>query len=132
MDSPEGILPLPEEIDFLRKEACRMVPGFADLPAYASWAAARPLAGSRKAPGEGGAPQDGRALSRDFQVLDHELADKLPGMATIIGGKATVLRAMAEKAADVVCAKLGVKAECVTTRYRLPSWRTFHTAGGRR
>jgi glycerol-3-phosphate dehydrogenase len=36
------------------------------------------------------------------------------GFVTITGGKATTLRAMAEAAADLVCAKLGVAAPCRT------------------
>jgi glycerol-3-phosphate dehydrogenase len=36
------------------------------------------------------------------------------GLVTITGGKATTLRAMAEAAADLVCAKLGLRAPCRT------------------
>lgn len=123
-ESPEGLLPEAEEIEFLRKAADEMVPGFSERPVYAAWAAARPLAGARS-----GENPDGRSLSRDFEVIDHELRDGVKGMLTVTGGKATVLRAMAEKAADVLCAKLKVSAECRTDRYMLPSWRGFH--GGR-
>ena len=37
---------------------------------------------------------------------------------------------MAEKAADLVCAKLGVAASCSTADYALPSWREYY--GGRK
>ena len=57
-------------------------------------------------------------------------------MATLIGGKATVLRAMAEKAADHVCMALGVGEACRTRDYVLPSWREYyaarHYSGGER
>src|SRR3712207_7962191 len=36
------------------------------------------------------------------------------GFVTVVGGKATTLRAMAEACADVVCRKLGVTSECST------------------
>lgn len=123
-ESPEGLLPEMEEIEFLRKAADGMLPGFSKKPVYAAWTAARPLAGARS-----GENPDGRSLSRDFEVIDHEYRDGVKGLFTVTGGKATVLRAMAEKAADVLCARLGVAAECRTDRYRLPSWRGFH--GGR-
>ncbi|SMC40995.1 anaerobic glycerol-3-phosphate dehydrogenase subunit GlpA [Sporomusa malonica] len=55
----------------------------------------------------------GRAASRNFTIIDHE-KDGLKGMATIVGGKLTTYRLMAEKMADKVCAKLDVKAECRT------------------
>jgi glycerol-3-phosphate dehydrogenase len=38
---------------------------------------------------------------------------------TIAGGKATTLRAMAETAADTVCAKLGLERPCRTGEYVL-------------
>lgn len=112
--------PTEEECRFLVSAAAEMVPEFANLPVHAAWTAARPLFG--KASSE----TEGRALSRDFGVIDHESTDGLAGFATIIGGKATVLRAMAEKTADLVCRKLGVSAPCRTKDYLLPSWRDFY------
>jgi len=99
-----------------------MLPDFASMPAYAAWAAARPLAGKdSSAAGD----VEGRSLSRDFIVIDHEAEHGIAGFASVIGGKATVLRAMAEKAADRACEKLGIKAECRTSLYALPSWREY-------
>ncbi len=132
-DSPEGILPLPEETEFLRKAAADMIPGFDKLPMYAAWAAARPLVGSRTAAAgplaSATTEAEARGLSRDFQVLDHGEDGDIAGFFTIIGGKATVLRAMAEKTADLLCSKAGLAAECRTSRYRLPSWRSWYRGG---
>jgi glycerol-3-phosphate dehydrogenase len=36
------------------------------------------------------------------------------GVVSVAGGKATTLRAMAEKTVDLVCAKLGVETPCRT------------------
>ena len=58
-------------------------------------------------------PAAGRAASRNFTIIDHE-QDGLKGMATIVGGKLTTYRLMAEKMADRVCEHLGVMAECRT------------------
>ena len=120
-DSPEDLLPEPAEIEFLRAAASEMAPAFGAMPIHAAWAAARPLAGAGKS-----GDAEGRFLSRDFRVLDHEAKDGIAGFATIIGGKATVLRAMAEKTADIVCGKFGLETGCRTESFRLPSWRLFH------
>ena len=125
-DNPEGILPEKAEVEFLRTAGAELIPGFNLMPVHASWAAARPLAGAKSS-----GDADGRSLSRDFQVLDHGMENGLDGFFTIIGGKATVLRAMAEKTADLICAKTGVAAECRTSRYRLPSWRSYFRGAGR-
>ena len=98
--------------------ADELVPGFSSRAIHAVWAAARPLAGRARS-------GDGRNISRDFMVLDHA-AEGVAGMATLIGGKATVLRAMAEKAADHVCAALGVSEPCRTRDFVLPSWRDYY------
>ena len=42
---------------------------------------------------------------------------------TVVGGKFTTYRLMAERAADVVCAQLGVTKPCVTKDYVLPDAR---------
>lgn len=123
-DSPEGILPQPEEIEFLRRAGAIMIPGFEALPLHAAWAAARPLAGKTTVTTE----HEARSLSRDFQVLDHGEYDGISGFFTIIGGKATVLRAMAEKTADLLCLKAGLASECRTKLFRLPSWRSWYRA----
>ncbi|MFA5852132.1 MAG: FAD-dependent oxidoreductase [Spirochaetales bacterium] len=120
--NPEGIIPSASDIEFLRGAGAEMLPDFASMPTYAAWAAARPLAGKDSlAAGD----VEGRSLSRDFSVIDHESEHGIAGFASVIGGKATVLRAMAEKAADQACAKLGIQTECRTSLYALPSWREY-------
>lgn len=130
-DNPDGILPTESEIEFLKVRAEEMIPGFASLPVHAAWAAARPLAGSRKHKIgntiDSAVIEDveGRSLSRDFMILDHAISDHIDGFATILGGKATVLRAMAEKAANFICSSLHIESECRTNEYSLPSWREY-------
>lgn len=55
----------------------------------------------------------GRAASRNFTILDHS-QEGLQGFASIVGGKFTTYRLMAEKMSDFVCARLGVSAPCRT------------------
>lgn len=61
---------------------------------------------------------EGRSVSRNFVVLDHE-QDGLAGMITICGGKLTTYRVMAERAADLVCKKLHRDAPCRTAEEAL-------------
>ena len=56
----------------------------------------------------------GRGASRGFAVVDHEKQDGLKGMFTIVGGKFTTYRLMAERMSDQVCAKLGNHEKCRT------------------
>jgi glycerol-3-phosphate dehydrogenase len=122
---PEALLPPPGDIPFLVGCAARMLPSFAETPLHAAWSAARPLAGRpRAAPGL--PPDEGRSISRDFAVLDHFERDGLAGFCSVVGGKATVLRAMARVAADLACRSLGVEAGCATAGYALPSWRDYY------
>ena len=74
-----------------------MVPGFSQVRALRAWAGVRPLYE------EGGAAQ-GREAKRTFAVLDHAQRDGVGGLVTVVGGKFTTYRLMAERAADVVCA----------------------------
>lgn len=72
----------------------------------------RAFAGSRPLYTPKGA-EKGRGASRGFAVIDHE-AEGLAGMITIVGGKFTTYRLMAEKMCDKICEKLGVNAPCRT------------------
>ena len=55
----------------------------------------------------------GRGASRGFAIVDHA-NDGLKGMMTIVGGKFTTYRLMAEKITDRICEKLQVKEPCRT------------------
>ena len=44
-----------------------------------------------------------RELSRDFVAIDHSKNDSINNFISIVGGKATTLRAMGEVAADLLC-----------------------------
>jgi len=106
VDDPDH-LDVPEaHIRLMYEKGAEMIPALAQAPMRAAWAAARPLVGSRQA-------ESGRELSRTFKVFDH--ADEgVEGFVTIVGGKATTARAMAEVTADLVVRKLGLDAPCRT------------------
>jgi glycerol-3-phosphate dehydrogenase len=121
---PDALLPGAGDISFLFRHASAMIPSFAQSPFHAAWCAARPLAGRARSVDDPGFV-GGRLLSRDFVAIDHA-RENVAGLCTLIGGKATVLRAMAEKAADLVCRSLAVEEPCRSTDFVLPSWRDYY------
>ena len=64
-------------------------------------------------------------ISRGFSCIDHQERDGLGGLISVIGGKATTLRAMAQQAGDLICAKTGRSAVCCTAQIPLPPYRRF-------
>lgn len=102
---PDGI-PVPDDhIEEILDMAESMVPGVRASGLRGVMASARPLL---VLPGAGG-----RAASRKFSCIDHA-PEGVDGLISIVGGKTTTARAMAEKAADLVCARFGWTAECRT------------------
>lgn len=101
-------------------ELCtEMVPAVKDIPVHSAWHAARPLIVDTMA-------EDPQAISRTFGCYDHLQRDKLEGMVSVIGGKATTLRAMAEKTADLICRKTGRDIPCRTRETKLLHYRLFY------
>ncbi|MDA8140247.1 MAG: anaerobic glycerol-3-phosphate dehydrogenase subunit GlpA [Desulfobacteraceae bacterium] len=105
VDSPDVIYPEIHEVDAMIDDGRTMVPALADTRYIRAYCGVRPLvAGSGQA-------QDDRAVSRGFVLIDHgEGPAPIANFISITGGKLTTYRLMAEKTADLVCAKLGVKA----------------------
>ena len=97
----------------------RMVPAVREAPVRSVWWAVRPLMA------DGGA-KDPQAISRDFGCIDHSERDHLEGLISVIGGKATTLRAMAETAADLICKKTGRSLPCRTRESKLLPYRLFY------
>jgi glycerol-3-phosphate dehydrogenase len=57
---------------------------------------------------------EGRGISRGFYLLDHAERDSVEGFTSIVGGKLTTYRKMAEAVSDHVTERLGVERECRT------------------
>jgi len=90
-----------------------MIPALEKTRYIRAYAGVRPLLGSTTA-------GDDRSVSRGFALLDHR-ENGLDNFSTITGGKLTTYRLMAEKAADLVCQKLGTTTPCLTRVEPLPS-----------
>lgn len=119
-DDPDSIAVPGDHIGFLTERASAMMPVFSETPFHAAWAACRPLAGAASN------VNDGRKLSRDFIAIDHGRSDNMRGFISIIGGKATVLRAMGEKTVDLVCDLFGIEERCATADTPLLPHRAYY------
>ena len=123
VDDPDEYERAEAEVEQVVAECAEMVPDFADAAVLDAYWGVRPLyapAESRRAAvatdetGTG----EARGISREFTLLDHE-ADDVAGFYSIVGGKLTTHRAMAEAVADRVCDRLGVDAGCRTAEEQL-------------
>lgn len=104
------------EVYKIIEEGTAMVPKVENMHMQKAYVGVRPL---YKPPSVGG--EEGREISRGFYVLDHAKLDGAEGFVSIVGGKLTSHRLMAEKTTDVICAKLGVQAQCCTAEESLPT-----------
>ncbi|MFY4812961.1 FAD-dependent oxidoreductase [Haloarcula argentinensis] len=101
------------EVEESIEECAAMLPPVAEASEVRTWWGVRPL----YAPDEA---ERGRGISRGFFLLDHA-DDGVNNMASIVGGKLTTYRQMAEATADLVCDDLGVDTACRTADQVLPS-----------
>ena len=115
VDHPDLARPTVAEVDWMIEEGSKMVPILNDTRYIRAYAGVRPLVSLG-----GGDDHDDRNVSRGFALLDHA-EHGVENLVTITGGKLTTFRLMAEKAADMVCAKLGVTSPCRTRTVPLPA-----------
>jgi glycerol-3-phosphate dehydrogenase len=108
VDDPDEFEEADWEVERSREECARMLPAVADAPAVRTWWGVRPL----YEPDER-ARGGGRGISRDFAVVDHG-DEGVDGLFSVVGGKLTTHREMAEAVADRAAERLGVSAPCRT------------------
>ena len=101
------------EVERSIEECAAMLPPVADAPEVRTWWGVRPL----YAPDE--AEDDRRGISRGFTLIDHG-DEGVSNLFSVVGGKLTTYREMAEVTTDRVCERLGVDAPCETATERLP------------
>jgi glycerol-3-phosphate dehydrogenase len=102
----------PTDVAYLLPEVRRAFPSLKAGDIFYSMAGLRALADS------GG----GRAsnVSRAHLLVDHERKEGIGGFISILGGKLTGYRGIAQEVVDLACHKLNVKAPCTTAEIRLP------------
>jgi len=115
VDDPDDYTEEGWEVDLLIDELAEVVPILADARTIRSFWGVRPL---YEPPGTD--TEDPTDVTRDFTVLDHGERDGLAGFTSIVGGKFTTYRLMAERVSDLVCASLGVSASSRTAEVPLP------------
>ncbi|WP_160132952.1 FAD-dependent oxidoreductase [Halococcus salsus] len=114
VDDPDEYSREDEAVDRMVAECAAMVPALENRNPDRTYWGVRPL----YAPDED--ERDGaRSISRGFFLLDHA-DDGVGGFSSIVGGKLTTHRRMAEAVADHVCDALGVDGTCRTADEPLP------------
>lgn len=117
VDNLDYVPVIEDDVKLMLERGAELIPGIRNAKVRGKYVATRPLIG-------GGM---GRSAARTFKCYDHKETDNVDGLVTITGGKATTLRAMAEKTADVVCEKMGINVPCATKDTPLTSYRQYYT-----
>ena len=118
-EDPDAIKLPPDHARQIMELCAQMVPAIKDAVIRSVWCASRPLIKQTQA-------QEPQQISRTFDCYDHKQRDDLEGLVSVIGGKATTLRAMAEKTADLICRKTGRNIACQTATKKLLHYRHFY------
>lgn len=100
-----------EEVELCIDECSDMLPSINDLKIERTWWGVRPL----YSPDEDG--KNRRGISRGFHLIDH---DNVTNMVSVVGGKLTTYRKMAEETTDYICEYYGIDKDCVTAEKELP------------
>lgn len=100
----------PWEVDLLLSEAEALIPNISSRRALRAWAGVRPLVD----PSHLRAEADTRHMPRAHLILDHAHRHGLAGLISVMGGKLTTFRLMAEQTLDLACQHLGHQAPCRT------------------
>jgi glycerol-3-phosphate dehydrogenase len=103
-----------DEVAMLMAEGAKLFPDLARMRLLRAYAGVRPLYKEERK-----AEDEDRAISRAHVVIDHA-RDGVDNLVSIVGGKLTTYRLMAEQTADVVCRKLGLTAPSTTAHEVLP------------
>ena len=102
------------EVDELLDEGEKLFPGLRRMRVLRAYGGVRPLYD----PAEAGA--ESRDVTRAHVVVDHAKRDGIANLTSIVGGKLTTYRLMAEQTADAVMAKVGGDGRSTTAAEPLP------------
>ena len=110
------------EVAALLDEGERLFPALRERRLLRAYAGVRPLyepPAEDDGAGDGASP-GGRMIRRSHVVIDHAARDGVDDLVSIVGGKLTTYRLMAEQTVDLVMRKLGTSARCTTADEALP------------
>lgn len=108
----DRIVTEPEDARYLLQEVRWAYPQAAWDPIYFTWAGVRSLMHIE------GVPESD--VTRKHLLYDHLERDGVPGLISVIGGKLTAHRAIAEDIVDAVCRRLRITAKSATADLPLP------------
>lgn len=111
-----------DDVRYLQQGACRAFPGAPFDRIHFTWAGVRALVR------EEGVRES--KVSRKHALYDHEQRDKVRGVLSVVGGKITGYRAIAQEATDVAMRRLGRRGRATTATAPLPGARDDGAAGG--
>ncbi len=118
VEDPDKVAPPREHIELMIKRGSELAPVVSRLRVKAVYVSSRPLVGE-------GAASSGREVSRSFAIVDHS-REGVENFVSIIGGKFTTARLMAERLGDFVSERLGIARESGTASTPLaPYWLFF-------
>ena len=123
VNSPNASVADVEEIRRIREECAKLVPITHHLRELRVWTGIRALYPTASAAGDTAV-----GLSRTHVIVDHEAIDGICGLISIVGGKWTTHRLIAEQVSELVCRKLDIVRPCRTHLEPLPgvSERRYH------
>lgn len=102
LDRGEEARPVDAEVERLHRGAIEMVPELKCCRLIRCYGGIRPLVAA-----------GGRESSRSYRLVEHE-AEGVENLISIIGGKLTTYRSMAEAASDAVARRIGLTTSCRT------------------
>ncbi|HEV7666079.1 MAG TPA: glycerol-3-phosphate dehydrogenase/oxidase [Chloroflexota bacterium] len=109
---PADVAASAEDVEYLVEEATRAFPGGKFEQVLYTWAGVRALVRVEHV--------DEGKVSRKHAVHDHAKRDGVPGIVSVVGGKITGYRAIAEEVGDLVAQRLGHPATSPTQQRPLP------------
>ncbi len=101
-----------EDVTYLLGETRHAFPRLTKEDIHYAFAGLRSLVGSHK--------RRVSDISRFHKLVDHEAVDGVSGFISILGGKITGYRSIAQEAINLACNKLGIQATCSTAQTKLP------------
>ncbi len=109
---PDNVQAEAKDIEYLVNETRHYFPQFSQGDVFYAMAGLRPLVeAKRKAASD---------TSRAHRIIDHSRAGGPDGLITVLGGKITAYRGIAEETVDLVCRKLGRRENSTTATRLLP------------
>jgi glycerol-3-phosphate dehydrogenase len=110
--NPDKVYADASDADYLVSELGHYFPGFDHNDVHYTYAGLRPLVASEK--------KVESNTSRAHKLIDHESESGIKGLISVMGGKITAYRAVAEEALDMICRKLNLRLPCATAYTPLP------------